>query len=171
MGKGLGSPYGVHQADPMRPLLPALLCLTVLVAAEEKPNLPLVDLSGQKERQVVVAAGTTTLYQGHPTTLLMPNSQTIYSVWCINHGGAAGPMARSDDGGKSWTRLDATLPKGFSTHQNCPSIYRIVDPTGKARLWVFSAALGKRGGPGMPSIMSEDEGQTWKEMPALNFPA
>ena len=154
----------------MRPVLPALLCFTALVAAEEKANLPLVDLSGQKERQVVVAAGTTTLYQGHPTTLLMPNSQTIFSVWCINHGGAAGPMARSDDGGKSWVRLDATLPKGFSTHQNCPSLYRIVDPAGKARLWVFSAALGKRGGPGMPSIMSEDDGKSWKEMPPLNFP-
>ena len=54
----------------MRPLLPALLCLTVLVSAQEKPNLPLVDLSGQKERPVVLAAGTPTLYQGHPTTLL-----------------------------------------------------------------------------------------------------
>mgnify|MGYP006163218353 FL=1 len=31
----------------MRPLLPALLCLAALIAAEEKPNLPLVDLSGQ----------------------------------------------------------------------------------------------------------------------------
>ncbi|NBV34472.1 MAG: exo-alpha-sialidase, partial [Proteobacteria bacterium] len=126
--------------------------------------------SGEKERQVVVAAGTPSLYQGHPTTLLMPNSQTIYAVWCVNHGGSAGPMARSDDGGKSWTRLDAQLPKGFSTHQDCPSIYRIVDSVGKARLWVFSAALGKRGGPGMPSIVSEDEGVTWKEMPPLNFP-
>jgi len=154
----------------MNPFLPALLCLTALVAPEEKPNLPVVDLSGQKERQVVVAAGTPSLYQGHPTTLLMPNSQTIYSVWCVNHGGSAGPMARSDDGGKSWTRFDAQLPKGFSTHQNCPSIYRIVDSVGKARLWVFSAALGKRGGPGMPSIVSEDEGVTWKEMPPLNFP-
>ena len=166
----LGSPIFPLQAVVMRPLLPALLCLTALVAAEEKPNLPLVDLSGQKERQVVVAAGTPTLYQGHPTTLLMPNSQTIYSVWCINHGGSAGPMARSDDGGLTWTRLDAQLPKAFATHQNFPSIYRIIDPAGKARLWVFSAALGKRSGPGMPSIMSEDEGKTWKEMLPLNFP-
>jgi hypothetical protein len=170
IGNGLGSPTCLPHAVTMRPLLPALLCLATLAVAEEKPNLPLVDLSGQKERQVVVAAGTASLYQGHPTTLLMPDNRTIFSVWCINHGGATGPMARSDDGGKSWTRLDATLPKGFSTHQNCPSLYRIVDPLGKARLWVFSAALGKRGGPGMPSIMSEDDGKSWKEMPPLNFP-
>ena len=123
-----------------------------------------------RSRQVVVAAGTEAVYQGHPTTLLLPDQKTLLAVWCINHGGAAGPMARSEDGGKTWTRLDDQLPKGFATHQNCPSLYRIVDPAGKARVWVFSAHLGKRGGPGMPSIMSEDEGKTWKEMPPLNQP-
>ena len=154
----------------MRPLLPALLCLTAMLAAEEKPNLVVLDLSGEKERQVVVAAGTPTLYQGHPTTVLMPDGKTIFCAWTLNHGGHSGPMARSDDAGKTWIRIDDQLPKSFATHQNCPSLYRIVDPLGKARLWVFSAALGKRGGPGMPSIMSEDEGKTWKEMPPLNFP-
>ena len=44
------------------------------------------------------------VYQGHPTTLLMPDGRTIFAVWCINRGGAAGPMARSDDGGLTWTR-------------------------------------------------------------------
>lgn len=154
----------------MRPLLPALLCLASLVMAEDKPDLRVVDISTEKERQVVIGAGTAAVYQGHPTTLLMPDNRTIFAVWCINHGGSAGPMARSDDGGLTWTRLDAQLPEGFATHQNCPSIYRIIDPAGKARLWVFSAALGKRGGPGMPSIMSEDDGKTWKEMPPLNLP-
>ncbi len=100
----------------------------------------------------------------------MADGKTIFCVWCVNHGGSAGPMARSEDGGKTWTRLDDTLPPGFKTHQNCPSIYRMTDPAGKERLWVFSAALGKRSGPGMPSIMSEDGGTTWKEMPPLGFP-
>lgn len=146
----------------------ALLCTTA--QAEEKPDLPVIDLSQDTQRHVVIAAGTESTYQGHPTTLLMPDGKTIYCVWCINHGGAAGPMAKSQDGGLTWSRLDDQLPKGFSTHQNCPSIYRMVDPQGKARLWVFSAHLGKRGGPGMPSIMSEDDGATWKEMPPLGFP-
>ncbi len=146
----------------------SLLCAAVLRA--EEPNLPILDISGEKERQVVIAAGTEETYQGHPTTLLMPDKKTIYAVWCINHGGAAGPMAKSTDGGLTWSRLDDQMPPGFSTHQNCPSIYRLVDPEGKARIWVFSAALGKRGGPGMPSIMSEDEGKTWKEMPPLGYP-
>ncbi len=137
---------------------------------EEATRLPVVDLSQLKDRQVIIGQGTESLYQGHPTTLLMPDGMTIFAVWCINHGGSAGPMARSDDGGVTWTRLDETLPPGFATHQNCPSIYRIVDKEGKARLWVFSAAKGTRKGPGMPSIMSEDDGKTWKEMPPLGFP-
>lgn len=153
-----------------------LLSLTLLTAllsgafAEEGPDLPMFDLSTDTDRHVIIAAGTKEIYQGHPTTLLMPDKKTIFAVWCINHGGAAGPMARSEDGGLTWTRLDETLPPGFSTHQNCPSIYRLVDPEGTARLWVWSAALGERGGPGMPSIMSEDDGKTWKEMPPLDFP-
>lgn len=148
----------------------ALLAFALSAVAEEGPNLPLLDLSGDTARHVVIAQGTPEVYQGHPTTVTLPDGRTIFCVWCINHGGAAGPMARSDDGGRTWTRLDAQLPPGFATHQNCPSIYRLVGPDGKARLWVWSAALGKRGGPGMPSILSEDEGKTWREMPPLNFP-
>jgi hypothetical protein len=148
----------------------ASLAFTAAAAAAETPNLPVVDLSAETSRHVIIAAGTDTTYQGHPTTLLLPDGKTIFAVWCINHGGAAGPMARSDDGGLTWTRLDDRLPPGFSTHQNCPSIYRMVDSQGKERLWVFSAALGKRGGPGMPRIMSEDSGKTWRELPPLGFP-
>jgi hypothetical protein len=138
--------------------------------AADLPDLPLVDLSDQKDRHTLIAAGTEQTYQGHPTTVLMPDGKTIFCVWCINHGGAAGPMARSDDGGGSWTRMDELLPPGFKTHQNCPSIYRMTDPGGTERLWVFSAAKDNRKGPGMPSIMSEDGGKTWKEMPPLGFP-
>lgn len=148
----------------------ALALLASPLLAEDGPDLPLLDISDQTERHVVIAQGTEETYQGHPTTLLMPDGQTIYCVWCINHGGSAGPMARSDDGGLTWIRMDDQMPEGFKTHQNCPSIYRLKGPDGKARIWVWSAALGTRAGPGMPSIMSEDDGATWKEMPPLGFP-
>ena len=154
----------------LRAVATGLLASIAILQAADAPNLPVVDLSNDTRRQVIVAAGTETVYQGHPTTLLLPDGKTLFAVWCINHGGAAGPMARSDDGGLTWRRLDAELPPGFSTHQNCPSIYRLVDSSGKERLWVFSAAFGHRGGPGMPRIMSENGGQTWRELPPLGLP-
>lgn len=129
----------------------------------EADPLPVVDISGDTGRQVVIAAGTETVYQGHPTTLLMPDGKTMFAVWCIGHGGHAGPMARSDDGGLTWTRLDDRLPKGFQNHGNCPSIYRLADPQGRERLWVFSAQ------PKMPRIVSEDGGKTWREMKPLGL--
>ncbi len=64
--------------------------------------------------------------------------------------------------GRGWT----TECRRASRNENCPSIYRLVDPEGKERLWVFSAWIGRFGTP-MPSIMSEDGGQSWKEMPPL----
>jgi len=124
-------------------------------------RLPLVDISKDTRRQVVIAAGTEAIYQGHPTTVLMPDGKTIFAVWCIEHGGHAGPMARSDDGGLTWTRMDDVLPEGFTEHWNCPSIYRMVGPGGEARLWVYSAR------PNMPRILSEDDGKTWRELEPL----
>lgn len=150
--------------------LAPLLLATSLVFAEEKPDLPIIDISDQKDRHTIIAQGTEQVYQGHPTTTLLADGKTILCVWCINHGGAAGPMARSDDGGVTWKRIDELMPAGYKEHQNCPSIYRMTDPAGKERIWVFSAAKGNRKGPGMPSIMSEDDGKTWKEIPALGFP-
>jgi hypothetical protein len=140
---------------------------TLAVRAEPeatKSILPVVDLTSDAARQVVLAQGTESVYQGHPTTLLMPDGKTMFAVWSIGHGGPCGPMARSDDGGLTWTRLDDQLPPEYKKHGNCPSIYRLVDQAGKERLWVFSAS------PLMPRILSEDSGKTWREMPALGFP-
>lgn len=155
----------------------AVLCAAAAALGGEKADaekarwkkaaqFPVVDISGETQRQIVIAEGTRDVYQGHPTTLLMPDGKTLFAVWCINHGGKAGPMARSDDGGKTWNRLDDQLPAGFRQHENCPSIYRMVDPHEKERLWVFSAWIRRFGAP-MPSILSEDGGRSWKEMPPL----
>ena len=131
---------------------------------EEMAKRPFIDISKETERHAFVAKGTEKVYQGHPTTTQLDDG-TILAVWCVNHGGHAGPMAKSVDGGKSWQRIDELMPKGYWTHQNCPSIYRMKGPDGKDRIWVFSAAKPNRSGPALPSIMSEDNGKSWKEMP------
>jgi hypothetical protein len=144
-------------------LIIASMVFSGTLQSQEIPNLPLVDISNETNRHVVIAQGTESIYQGHPTTLLMPDNLTMFCVWSQGHGGPAGQMARSDDAGLSWKRLDDQLPKNFKNHRNCPSIYRLVDPEGKERIWVFSAH------PEMPRIASEDGGKTWLEMEALGF--
>ncbi len=89
---------------------------TILLAptfASAADALPVADISADTNRHVFVARGTESVYQGHPTTLLMPDKKTLFAVWSVNHGGPAGPMARSDDAGRTWTRLDDILPAGF----------------------------------------------------------
>ncbi|MFV0592219.1 MAG: sialidase family protein [Draconibacterium sp.] len=138
--------------------------ITHLSFSQEQPDLPTIDISQDTIRQIVIAEGTEEVYQGHPTTVLMPDGKTMYCVWSIGHGGFAGPMAVSHNGGIMWKRMDDQLPEGFTKHKNCPSIYRLFDQkTEKERLWVFSAH------PDMPRIMSEDGGETWKEIPPLGF--
>ncbi|MBZ0257112.1 exo-alpha-sialidase, partial [bacterium] len=131
--------------------------------ADANDKLPLIDISNEEERHVIIAAGTEDVYQGHPTTVLLPDGKTMFCVWSTGHGGPSGTMARSDDGGLTWTRIDDKTPKEFSFYVNCPSIYRMVDPNGKARIWVFVAQ------PKMPRIVSEDDGATWRVMKPLGF--
>ncbi len=137
------------------------------ISAEDKilakNKMPVVDISTEKHRHVVIAAGTETTYQGHPTTLLMPDKKTIFCVWSTGHGGPSGTMARSDNGGLNWVRMDDQLPPNFKRHENCPSIYRMLNQHGKARMWVLSAR------PLMPRILSVDDGKTWKEAKPLGL--
>ena len=139
------------------------LILPLAVNAQEIQPLPIIDISNETSRHIVIAAGSESVYQGHPTTLLMPDHKTMFCVWSRGHGGPSGPMARSDDGGLTWTRMDDQLPENYRNHRNCPSIYRLVDSKGKERLWVFSAH------PEMPRIVSEDGGKSWQEMEPIGF--
>ncbi|WP_234997977.1 YhcH/YjgK/YiaL family protein [Parabacteroides sp. Marseille-P3160] len=123
------------------------------------------DISGDSERQVVVAQGTDEIYQGHPTTVLLPDGKTLYCVWTYKHGGPCGPMKKSEDGGRTWSEL-LPVPKSWTTVRNCPTIYRLSDPKGKSRLFVF-AGEGPDGS--MYQACSEDEGKTWSEMKSNGF--
>ncbi|HRU20222.1 MAG TPA: hypothetical protein P5125_07685, partial [Kiritimatiellia bacterium] len=68
----------------VRGVLVGVLCVLSVDAEETvfvkagKASMPLVDLSQDQTRQVVVAAGTPEVYQGHPTTVSLPDGRTIF---------------------------------------------------------------------------------------------
>jgi hypothetical protein len=146
---------------------------------EQRDALGYLDLSGDTGRQIVIARGSPDpeAYHAHPTTAMLADNQTMLCVWNIGHGGHAGPMARSEDGGLTWVRVDEALPPNYVNFKNCPSIYRLTDPQGKERLWVFAArTLNDKENPKeipdrlqgyMPRLVSEDDGKTWREEPPL----
>lgn len=164
----------------MTKCLLSLACALALIgSASGVDSCPLVDLSSVTSNDVIIAQGTPTVYQGHPTTATNENGEII-AVWCTPHGGHCGPAAISADGGRTWTRIDDRFPPGYLKHVNCPSIYRLVDPNGKSRLWVWSEAKMRDtddatdyqkcrfdSSRAMPSVMSEDGGLTWTEVAPL----
>lgn len=123
-------------------------------------NPPVVDLSQDSQRHVIIAQGTEHVYQGHPTTLLMSDGKTMYCVWTHGHGGTAGPLKRSDDGGKTWSD-ELPVPESWWHVKNCPAIYRLTDPQGVTRIVVY-AGQGPDGT--MHQSFSTDHGKTWSAM-------
>lgn len=135
------------------------------VLAWKHAILPGVDLSADTARQTIVAAGTAAAYQGHPTTLLLPDGKTMFCVWTLGHGGFCGPLRRSDDGGKTWSAL-LPVPESWRQVKNCPALYRLTDPAGVTRLFVF-AGQGPDGA--MHSAHSTDDGRTWTDMRSMGL--
>jgi len=133
---------------------------------QQKP-LPIIDLSSDSSRQVIVAQGTKETYQGHPTTTLLPDGKTMFCVWTINHGGPCGPIKRSDDGGLSWSEL-LPVPKSWAQVSNCPTIFQLPDPRGKTRIFVFAGESADANV--MQQSYSADNGKTWTEMKSNGLP-
>ena len=122
-------------------------------------TIPIVDISGEKERQVIVdrEAGQ---YIGHPTTVLLEDNKTMLTVYPKGHGRGAIVYKRSNDAGLTWSeRLPA--PKSWETSLEVPTLHRVVDAAGKKRIIMFSGLYPIR------MAVTEDDGATWSELKTI----
>lgn len=134
-----------------RPLLVLPFCAALSFA--QAPTEPVfVDLEGDVARQSTVHR-VGWRYQGHPTTVLLPDG-TILCVHPEGHGKGPIVLQKSSDGGRSWSE-PLPVPENWATSQETPTIHRLVDREGKARLCVFSGMRPIR------RALSEDDGRTW----------
>lgn len=143
----------------------ALMVVVAIVSLDDTPfagepprrfAVPIIDLSGQTDRQVVVDREPGQ-YLGHPTTLLLEDGRTILCVYPQGHGKGAIVYKRSEDGGKTWSGRLPT-PANWATSQETPTLHRVVDATGKRRVILFSGLYPIR------MAVSEDDGRTWSDL-------
>ena len=119
-------------------------------------NIPLVDLTDDTSRQVVVDREPGQ-YLGHPTTVLLEDNKTMICVYPKGHGRGAIVMKRSTDAGLIWSER-LTTPESWETSKEVPTIYRVIDPDGEKRMIMFSGLYPAR------MAVSEDDGATWSEL-------
>lgn len=177
-----GAPNAVSQrrAHQLQWLLPAAvlaLAQTACVAGpteapeiRDQVTIPLVDISNETNRQVVIAEGTEQDWQGHPHTLLMPDGRTMFCVWAArqdgtsSHGAPVGLLKRSDDGGRTWSSPLDVPANWREIGRGHPTIHRLVDPQGIARLFVICRDEKRTT---FLVAHSVNEGETWSPLQPL----
>lgn len=119
----------------------------------------LIDLDRDVSRQVVVDREKGQ-YLGHPTTLLLPDGKTMLCVYPKGHGRGAIQLKKSFDGGKTWTDRLPT-PENWATSLETPTLHRLIDKKGKARIILWSGLNPAR------IAVSGDDGKSWSPLRAV----
>ena len=116
-------------------------------------SIPLLDLSEQKNRQVIVDREKGQ-YLGHPSTVLLEDGETILCVYPKGHGKGGIVYKKSTDGGFTWSERLPT-PANWASSKEVPTIHRVVDSKGIKRLVLWSGLYPAR------IALSENDGDTW----------
>src|SRR5690349_19393331 len=116
-------------------------------------TIPIVDISGETNRQVVVDRESGQ-YLGHPSTVLLEDGRTLLTVYPKGHGRGALILKRSTDGGRTWSKR-LPVPENWATSLETPTIHRVLDEQGRKRLVVWSGLYPAR------LSVSENDGNTW----------
>jgi BNR repeat-like domain len=125
-------------------------------------SIPIIDISQEKDRQIIVDREVGQ-YLGHPTTLLLEDNKTLLIVYPKGHGRGAIVYKRSLDGGLTWSERLPT-PKSWETSLEVPTLHRVVDAAGRKRIIMFSGLYPIR------MAVSEDDGEHWSDLNAIgNF--
>jgi hypothetical protein len=142
-----------------------ILILSAGIQAQDAPkqrrdySISLIDLAGEKQRQVVVDRERGQ-YLGHPTTVLLEDGRTIIAVYPKGHGKGAIVMKRSRDGGLTWSERLPT-PDSWVTSLETPTIHRVIDKAGVRRLILFSGLYPIR------MSVSLDDGTSWSDLKSI----
>lgn len=122
-------------------------------------TIPVVDLTGESARQVVVDREKDQ-YLGHPTTALLDDSTTLFAVYPKGHGRGALVLKKSDDGGLHWSdRLE--IPENWSTSKEVPTVFMVGEDHKTKRLALFTGLYPIR------ISVSSDMGSSWSPLEPL----
>lgn len=119
-------------------------------------RIPVLDLDKDVSRQTIVDKEYGQ-YLGHPTTVLLEDNKTILIVYPKGHGKGGIVYKKSFDSGLTWSDRIQT-PESWRSSKEVPTLYRVVDNSGKKRIVMFSGLYPTR------MAVSEDDGLTWSEL-------
>jgi hypothetical protein len=136
--------------------LPVLSGLSQNNISDSYINIPIIDLSDESFRQVIIDKEKFQ-YLGHPTTVLLEDKKTMLAIYPKGHGKGEIVFKKSTNGGRTWSDR-ISVPESWKTSLETPTIHRVIDGKGKKRLIVFSGLYPAR------MSYSEDDGKTWSEL-------